>query len=356
MLSLALALSVQSSDCCADPESAKMLQAEFVQPPSIFVRHTATIEYCGAAVVQLASGKLILPGWKFESADGGRTWTPIETDAWLDSRNVIRLRDGRWAAVVGRLGQGGSLPSVRFSSDEAKTWSEPVDLCKDDAIYYMMNERLIETSQGTLVAAVSRGGGQVEGDNNSAGCFYSTDGGKTWSLTETWARLEGDRGMQEAVVAELADGRLFMLARTGKGSHHRSYSSDGGRTWSAPQPTTLIAACSPLAMKTMPDGRLLVVYDDVAPLGPEAFFPRRPLVWAISSDGGATWSPPHEIDAERGQQHIYPSITFLEHGILIVYSSAAADSFDRGPEDWKIGGGKSCILKYPSFTDQPSPQ
>jgi hypothetical protein len=335
-----------------------MLPAEFVQPPQIFVHHTAKIEYCGADVVQLASGKLALPGWKFESADGGRTWTPLETDVWLGSRNVIHLRDGRWAAVVqrpGRLGQSGSALSIQFSSDEAKTWSKPVDLGKDNAIYYMMNERLIETSRGTLIAAVSRGGGQYEGDNNTAGCFYSTDGGKSWSLTETWAKLPGDRGMQEPVVAELADGRLVMLARTGKGAHHRSYSSDGGRTWSVPQPTTLTAACSPLTMKTMPDGRLLVVYDHSTPLGPEAFFPRLPLVWAVSSNGGATWSPPHVIDDVQGQQHIYAAISFLEHGILIVYASLAADpagSFaNGGPEGWKIGGGKSCILKYPDATD-----
>ena len=226
-----------------------------------------------------------------------------------------------------------------------------MDFGKDDAPYYIMNERLLETSRGVLIAPVARGSGHYEGDNNAAGCFYSTDRGKTWSLTETWARLKGERGMAEPVVAELDDGRLLLLARTGKGAHHRSYSSDGGRTWSAPEPTTLTAACSPLAMKTMPDGRLMVVYDHAVPLRPEAFFPRRPLVWAVSSDGGTTWSPPHVIDDAQGQQHIYPSITFLEDGILVVYSSVAADPNggfgNGGPEGWKIGGGKSCILKYP---------
>jgi predicted neuraminidase len=248
------------------------------------------------------------------------------------------------------MGHGSSLPAIRFSADEAKSWSKPVDLVRQDGIYYVMNERLIETSQRKLVVPVARGGGQYEGDNNSAGCFFSTDGGATWSLTETWARLAGDRGMAEPVIAELDDGRLFMLARTGKGSHHRSCSRDGGRTWSAPQPTTLTAACSPLTMKRMPDGRLLVVYDHAVPMRPEAFFPRRPLVYAVSSDGGETWGSPLCIDDEQGQQHIYPSVTFLEHGILIVYSSvyASADGTFGGPPDaWKIGGGKSCIVKYP---------
>ena len=349
-----LSLVSYANYCFADPQPAKILRAEFVQPPKIFVRHTATIEYCGPTVVPLASGKLLIPGWKFESADGGRTWMRVDTDSWLGSNNIIHLRNGNWAAIVfkpSELGQGSSMPAIRFSADNAATWSDPLMLAKKNNIYYVMNERLFETSKGAIVVPVARGGGQYEGDNNTAGCFYSSDGGKTWSLSETWARLRGERGMAEPVISELADGRLLMLARTGKGSHHRSYSSDGGRSWSPPQPTTLTAACSPLTMKSMPDGRLLVVYDHSSPIRTEAFFPRCPLAYAISSDGGETWGNPVLIDDEEGQQHIYPSITFLEHGILIIYSSLYASpsgDFSR-PDDawWKIGGGKSCILKYP---------
>ena len=243
------------------------------------------------------------------------------------------------------------MPAIHFSSDDALTWTAPVKLAAKSDVYYVMNERLIETSRKTLVVPVARGGGKYEGDNNASGCFYSEDGGKTWALSETWARLDGERGMAEPVVAELADGRLLMLARTGKGAHYRSYSNDSGRTWSAPEPTTLTAACSPLAMKTMPDGGLLVVYDHCAPIRPEAFFPRCPLAYAVSRNGGETWSEPRLIDDEPGQQHIYPSITSLEDGILVVYSSVYASpsgDFSR-PKDgwWKIGGGKSCILKYP---------
>ena len=272
----------------------------------------------------------------------------MKKDHWPESNNVIRLRDGRWAAIVFEptgLGQGSSIPAICLSSDDGATWTDPVRVTAKNDIYYVMNERLIETSRKTLVVPVARGGGKYEGDNNTAGCFYSTDGGKTWSVSETWARLDGERGMAEPVVAELADGRLLMLARTGKGSHHRSYSDDSGRTWSTPEPTTLTAACSPLAMKTMPDGRLLVVYDHAEPIRPEAFFPRRPLAYAVSRDGGKTWSKPRLIDDESGQQLIYPSITFLDHGILVVYSSLYASpkgDFSR-PKDgwWKVGGGNA---------------
>ena len=243
------------------------------------------------------------------------------------------------------------MPAIRFSADGAATWTEPVELTAKSGIYYVMNERLIETRRGALVLPVARGGGQYEGDNNVSGCFYSTDGGKTWSQSETWARLDGERGVAEPVVAELADGRLLMLARTGKGSHHLSYSSDGGRAWSPPRPTTLMAACSPLTMKSMPDGRLLVVYDHAAPIRPEAFFPRRP------------WSGPFRPTAARPGASRSSSTTnqdnntsirqsrFLDHGILIVYSSlyaSPAGDFSRPDDWWKIGGGKSCIVECPA--------
>jgi hypothetical protein len=336
-----------------NPCFAVMLQSEFVQPPSVFVRHTATIEYCGPTVVRLTSGKLAIPGWGFESNNSGRTWSSANTGAWLGSNNVIQLQDGRWAAMTSRssqLGQGGMMPSIQFSTNEATTWSSAIELTATEGIYYIMNERLIQTNQGALVVAAARGGNSYEGDNNSAGCFYSNDRGTTWAISTTWAQLGGLRGMAEPTIAELDDGRLLMLARTGKGAHHRSYSSDGGRTWSPPEATTLTAACSPLTMKRMPDGRLFVVYDHADPLSNEAFFPRTPLVWALSDDDGVTWSDPHLVDAEAGQQHIYPSITFLEEGILVVYSSRYADpagGFGGPPDSWKIGGGKSCIIAYP---------
>ena len=88
-----------TGDCSADTQLSTVPRAEFVQPPQVFARHTAKTEYCSPTVIPLPSGKLFIPGWKFESADGGRTWTPVEKDRWLGSNNVIRTRSGPWAAI-----------------------------------------------------------------------------------------------------------------------------------------------------------------------------------------------------------------------------------------------------------------
>jgi sialidase-1 len=336
---MTLGLSSWQSRCFAS-----LLHAEFVQPPAIFAHHTSTMRYCGPTVVKSAPGQLVIPSWKFQSVDGGRTWTPMETDSWR-SNNVIRLRDGRWAALdflPSQMGQGSTPPAIRFSTNNGQSWSTDVRIAHQDGIYYVPNERLMETSRNELIVPAGRGSGQYEGDNNSAGCFYSTDGGATWSLSETWAQRTGLRGMAEPNVVELADGRLYMLARTDAGVHYRSYSTDGGRTWLTPQPTTLKAACSPLTMKKMPDGRLIVVYDDAEKLdGPGSLFPRSRLVFSISADQGTTWSASRIID-EGLYEYAYPSITFLDEGILVVYSS-----YGSGSKSWKVGGGASCILRYP---------
>jgi hypothetical protein len=99
----------------------------------------------------------------------------------------------------------------------------------------------------------------------------------------------------------------------------------------------------------------MLLYDHAMPLGPGAFFPRTPLTYALSTDDGETWEPPVIIDdegvAERNRQHIYPSCCCTDEGILVIYSTHAADpagSFSNGgAEGWKIGGGKYCLFEYP---------
>lgn len=182
-----------------------------------------------------------------------------------------------------------------------------------------------------------------------AACFLSDDEGKSWHLSKTVA-LSDERGMAEPAVAELDGHRILMLARTGSGSHHASFSEDEGETWSHPQPTNLQAACSPLMLKRLPTGDLFVAFNPGVPLFRGSFFPRRPLSYAVSRDQGGSWSAPVVIDDVKGRQLIYPSVTPLKNGILIVYSAHLdqGDGQFSTPEDWKIGGAKRCLIDHPS--------
>jgi hypothetical protein len=74
---------------------------------------------------------------------------------------------------------------------------------------------------------------------------WRADGGLNWTTSQ---RIEGDptrttRGMVEPTIAELDDGRILMIMRGSNdarpiwpGYRWASYSSDGGETWTAPEP------------------------------------------------------------------------------------------------------------------------
>ena len=366
-----------------------MKRAIYVEEPERFIRHTEERNFIGPGTFRLEDGSILMaapwgrPPTNFEqlaakypvpmfyrSRDGGRTWQeegrmrlPWSLAGMISDGGIsfLRLQDGRLAFLAHRHVQnlyGGGLPVLAFSTDDGVTWTPPQLVGDPEGVWYVMNDRLIQMRSGRLVVPVAhmpKGLGTYEGDRNLGVCFFSDDGGASWRRSRAPADLADGRGMAEPCVAEVAPGRLVMLARTGSGSHHRSWSADGGDTWSVPEPTTLEAGCSPLTLRTLPDGRLILFYNHAAPLSGNAFFPRTPLCYSVSVDGGITWGEPVLIDDAgtvlKDRQVIYPSVCFTDEGMLLVYSEHVADpqgSFANGGKDgWRMGGGKRCILRYP---------
>jgi hypothetical protein len=358
-------------------------QAEFVVAPEVVIAHTPDRSFIGPGTFRLEIGDILMaapwgrPPTNFEqlaatfpvpmlyrSTDGGRTWReqgrlkiewPLKGMVSDQGISFLRLKDGRLAIVLPRHVEGlhgGGVPAISFSSDDGATWSAAKMLIEEDAAYYVMNDRLIQLKSGRLLVPVSRKAGKHEGDSDESLAMLSDDGGASWRLSRGRARLDKPRGMQEPCAVELADGRVRLLARTGAGSIHTSISADGGETWSEPEATTLESPCSALTLRRAPDGRLVCLYNHVKPLHEGAFFPRTPLVYALSSDDGATWSAPVVIDASgvehRDRQNIYPSPCFTPEGMVVVWSTHGADpkgSF-AGQYDEKIGGGKRAIIAY----------
>lgn len=364
-------------------------KAEFIVEPEIFIQHTEERTFIGPGTFLFDNGNLIMaapwgrPPTNFEqlaakfpvpmiyqSTNGGRTWT--ERGRMNMSWNLpgmisdggitfLRLKNGRLAFLANRHVEGlhgGGLPIISFSDDDGKTWTPAKTIGDPEGVWYVMNERLIQMSNGRLVVPVSHmevKQGSYEGFQNLGLCFFSDDNGVSWTKSLTYANIDDGRGMAEPCVAEIGNNKLIMLARTGSGYLYRSFSEDGGFNWSKPEATELRSACSSLTLKTLPDGRLIVFYDHAKPINKGAFFPRTPLVYAVSADKGKTWSSPILVDDDgfmnNDRQNIYPSISFTKEGMLVIWSTHAADpqgSFaNGGAMGWKIGGGKRAILKYP---------
>ena len=372
-----------------DVDKPSLKKAEFIVIPEIFINHIAGRSFIGQGAVLLENGDIMMAfpsgraptdtiqpatGYPFptlyRSRDYGRTWKeegPMNM-SWKLTSNIsdggisfLRLINGRLAFLAHRIVKenfGGGLPVISFSDDNGKTWTRAQLVGNPEGVWYVMNDRMIQLNSGRIlvpVAHMPRELGTYEGDHNLGLCFFSDDEGKTWKRSVKPADLNDGRGMAEPSIACLGDSSLLMLARTGSGCLYCSRSFDGGSTWSSPEPTSLIAACSPLTLKTLPDGRLIVFYDHARPLKKGAFFPRTPLVYAVSSDQGKSWGEPVVVDSDgsvnNDRQNIYPSVCFTKEGMLVMWATVAADpggAFSNGGmEGWKIGGAKRAILAYP---------
>lgn len=369
-----------------------MTRASYVERPRLFIRHGADRSFIGPGAVRLKSGEILMaapwgrPPTNFEelaatyptpmcykSGDGGRTWDAYgrlemswDLEGMVSDGGItfLYLHDGRLAWVAHRHVDGlhgGGLPVISFSTDEGRHWTPPQVVGQPEGVWYVMNERLIQMETGRLLVPVSHmphDEGAYEGDVNLSLCFFSDDYGETWRSSEVSARLDDRRGMAEPAVAEVEPDRLLMLARTGSGSHYASWSEDGGDSWSAPAATTLTAACSPLTLKVLPDGRPIVFYNHADPLEPGSFFPRTPLCFSVSPDHGRSWGEPVLVDESgvllRDRQCIYPSVCFTDEGMLVVYSVHAANPGGGfGAPDSAVlpdCGGTCCILEYPPGT------
>ncbi|MCC6416467.1 MAG: exo-alpha-sialidase [Opitutaceae bacterium] len=128
------------------------------------------------------------------SADGGLTWgppriiVPNEGRCNVMSVSLLRLHDGRIALFY--VQKNSALDCrlrVRFSSDEAETWSDSV-LCQPARGYFVThNDRVVQLRDSRLLVASafhraeSTDGDIVSGITMRAeACFFYSDDGVTW--------------------------------------------------------------------------------------------------------------------------------------------------------------------------------
>ena len=155
--------------------------------------------------------------------------------------------------------------------------------------------------------------------------FLSDDDGHQWApvflpavplfgLRPPHAGLRWENCGAEPTVAELADGRLYMLIRTAHDQFWESRSDDAGTTWSAPAPSRFYGTITTPLLFPLSDGRLLAFWNNTTPL-PEVDHATQPGltdderngVWedvftnrdalhaAISEDAGKNWTGFREL-------------------------------------------------------------
>jgi sialidase-1 len=272
-----------------------------------------------------------------ESSDKGATWSVprviVENDAGdnVMSVSLLRLKSGRIAMFYAHKNSWiDCRERVRFSDDEAKTWSEPVLIVAAPGYFVLNNDRVIQLRTGRLVVPVAFHRSRLADpesdksfDARAIDLWYlSDDEGKTWREAASWWALPArtGSGLQEPGLVELTDGSLLCWARTDQGHQFEMRSTDQGNTWSAPSAGPLASPTSPASIKMVPGTmRLLGVFNDHSGKFPFPKGRRTPLVSALSDDAGKTWHSQKLIEGDPDGWYCYTAIHFIGDEVLLAY-------------------------------------
>lgn len=293
------------------------------------------------SIVELKDGTLLLAWSRFTtggadhstahiaartSKNGGKTWSkPYIIQETTGKQNVmsvslLRLKDGRIGMWYLEKNSNTDLQVyVRYSSDEAKTWTKRLRVTPGEGYHIMNNDRVIQTTTGRILCPISWAADIGKRVPLDTFCMYSDDEGKTWhrSLPDLHAPM---MGAMEPGVVETANGDILMLIRTQTGCQYQSVSKNKGMTWSEAVPSNIKSPCAPMTVKRIPKSKdLLLVWDNNYDASHPGQGERIPLAAAISHDNGKTWEHTKNVDAVPGHRYAYSSVLFVKDQVLLTY-------------------------------------
>ncbi|TDX01389.1 exo-alpha-sialidase [Dinghuibacter silviterrae] len=197
---------------------------------------------------------------------------------------------------------------LKTSSDNGVTWSSAIAL--PDGFLGPIKNKPVLLDGGRLLCPSS-----TEKDGWKVHFEETDDGGRTWRMI---GPLEG-KAIQPSIL-RYPDGRLQVLCRSQQRAIMESWSTDGGRTWSALTPTDLPNNNSGTDAVTLKDGRQLLVYNHVLPPEGQTKGDRTPLNVAVSRDG-RQWNASLVLEDSKISQYSYPSVIQTPDGMVhIVYT------------------------------------
>ena len=262
------------------------------------------------------------------SNDGGKTWTSedlkvVEREGTMNvmSVSLLRLQNGKIALFyLKKNSETDCIPMVRFSNDEAKTWSDPVPCITDKKGYFVLNNnRVIQLKNGRILMAVNLYN-IAEGsilNKGSLWSYYSDDNGLTWkSGVEV---PNPDKFLtQEPGIVELKNKDILMIIRSNPGVQCISYSKDKGVTWSSVKSSNIKSPVSPASIERIPStGDLLLVWNNNGGDDPAIKGKRTPLTVAISKDEGKTWQKAKNVEDDPDGWYCYIAIHFVGKDVLL---------------------------------------
>ena len=301
----------------------------------------ANPRYTEGSVLPLNDGTLLFAVTEFEGTGSdfakahvvGRQ-SPNGGRSWGDSRVLQQNTGGMnvMSTTLRRLGTGDIAMFylqknshsdldlfVRISVDEAVTFGAPVLVTADDGYHVVNNDRITELSTGRLLAPAASTSDVGTSNHFVSHCYLSDDGGKTWR-NGTGSVDAPKRGAMEPEVVELVDGRVMMIIRTQLGFIGKSYSDDGGDTWTEMESLGVKAPEAPATLRRVPStGDLLLIWNNTFTPGAGHGGKRTPLSTAISKNDGQTWAHVKNLESDSSRTFSYPSLVFWRNRAVMSY-------------------------------------
>jgi len=267
-------------------------------------------------------------------APGSERWSEPEKmsgDPEKSEQNplIFNAPDGKtWLLYTSQTSgnQDGSVVKCRLSDDGGKSFGPVKILCDSPGTF--VRQQIVVNGKGDWLLPVFRcvglNGQRWSGDADTAAVLISRDGGASWQMRD----IADSIGAVHMNILPLdGDDMIAFYRNRFAESILSSRSSDGGETWSAPEPTELPNNNSSIQATVLNDGAIAMVYNHsnastsdarrqslydeieggetgeatvVADIGRKAVWgvPRAPLSLAISRDGGKSF--PHRVDLDTG--------------------------------------------------------
>jgi predicted neuraminidase len=247
------------------------------------------------------------------SPKGGGNWSApkvlVDTPGKSDGNCVLHVdRKGRvWIFYVTKENTerrpqwAQCRVKCRVSDDAGHTFG-PERVLREE-LGWMVRNKPIYLENGTLLLPI------YDERNWSSLMFLSPDEGETWSASE---RISTHEGNIQPTVAQLRDGSLLAIMRTGSAQHRlwKSTSNGKGRKWMPPAEMHLPNPNSACDMVRLANGHLVLVFND----SPRE---RTPLTVALSADEGKTWTRRRNLETGTGE-FSYPAVIQTRDGLIHV--------------------------------------
>jgi len=273
----------------------------------------------------------LLPGSDVWSAPEKMSDDPTKSE---QNPMLFNAPDGKvWLLYTSQTSghQDGAVVKRRISEDGGKSFGAVTTLC--DVPGTFVRQPIIVNDRGEwllpVFRCIGRPGTRWSGDVDTAAVLVSTDAGTSWAMHDVADSI----GAVHMNIVPLGGDEMVAVFRNRFSEQVlRSRSRDGGRGWSAPEPTDLPNNNSSVQAVRTGDGRIAIVYnhasaamssdrrlslyDEIegeggsgapAAAAPPASrrkavwgVPRAPLSLALSDDDGVTFAPPLHLEVGPG--------------------------------------------------------